>query len=145
MTNDRARKRAIRAYAKEHGLNYTEAMRQLEQQDTSGEKDRPVATCPDCGGPVYYDLDCHTWSNSQGKWVACLPCDSAIRYECQHGDCEWGYVDGLNPRNPRSADNARRRPDWLTDWELFDDSPLDMARAYPGVLFVMDADLGDDR
>ena len=108
---------------------------------TDESPDRPAATCPVCAGPVYYDFTCHTWSNAQGKWMSCLGCDSAIRYECQNADCDWSYEDGLNPRSPRSASNAQHRPDWLADWELFDGSPLNMVRAYPGVLFVMDADL----
>jgi len=73
----------------------------------------PAPTCcPLCGGSVSYDYTCHTYE-SGGRWMACLPCDSAIWYSCDEDDCKWDYTAGLNPRNPRSADNEARRPRWI--------------------------------
>jgi hypothetical protein len=50
-----------------------------------------------------------------------MPCDSAVEYFCasqyddEPGECEWRYTHGLNPRNPRSADNEKRRPPWIPE------------------------------
>lgn len=61
-------------------------------------------------------------------WMACMPCDSATRYVCQahnedrcdsdcmewneHEGCGWTWTYGLNPGNPRAADNETRNPLW---------------------------------
>lgn len=75
--------------------------------------------CPDCGGPVQWDLTCHTWPGAGGRWMSCLPCDSAVRYDCMAGEdevgCGWSYTHGLNPRNPRAAANEAKRPAWLPE------------------------------
>jgi hypothetical protein len=83
-------------------------------------------SCPGCGSPVVYDLACHTWPQRRDdgteRWMACLPCDSAVRYMCDGPDtgegypdegCGWSYVHGLNPRNPRATANEESRPSWL--------------------------------
>ena len=85
-----------------------------------------VPACPRCGSPVVYDLACHTWPRRRDdgteQWMACLPCDSAVRYMCDGPDtgegypdegCGWEYTHGLNSRNPRSAANEEGRPPWL--------------------------------
>lgn len=76
-------------------------------------------SCPECGGPVAYDLTCHTYGQD-GKFYACMPCDSAIEYICVNqyddiGDCDWRYTHGLNPANPRAAKNEESRPPWLPE------------------------------
>lgn len=78
--------------------------------------------CPDCGGKVRYGLTCHTWGgNADGTgWRACLPCDSAYDLYCEDDDCGWSYTWGLNPRNPRSVDNERRRPPWIAEGSMPD-------------------------
>ena len=86
------------------------------------------AECPECWATVHYDFDCHTYQQGE-RWVACLPCDSAIGYYCSREDCEWHYTHGLNPGNPRSANNEQRRPAWLDGWELHS---ANMVNAYPG-------------
>jgi hypothetical protein len=82
----------------------------------------PRPCCPECGYRVTYDLDCHTWPRRDGngaeRWMACMSCDSAIRYICMRdlddaGECGWRYTHGLNPRNPRAAANEERRPPWI--------------------------------
>lgn len=67
-------------------------------------------TCPKCGGRVRWDYDCHTYQ-SNGRWMSCLPCDSAISYTC--ASCDWHFIHGLNPGNPRTEENEKNRPDWL--------------------------------
>jgi hypothetical protein len=90
--------------------------------------------CPECGGIVKWDYACHTYpSDRDGKvtWMACMPCDSATRYVCQahneercdsdcmewdeHEGCGWTWTWGLNPNNPRAADNETRNPRWGED------------------------------
>jgi len=78
----------------------------------------PEPACPECGREVVYSLTCHTYGQD-GKFYACMPCDSAVDYVCagQFDDkptgCEWEYTHGLNPRNPRAARNEERRPSWI--------------------------------
>lgn len=71
-------------------------------------------SCPDCGAPVAWWWACHTWGgDADGKgWMACMECNSAIRYTCDEG-CGWSYTHGLNPRNPRSVENEKSRPAWV--------------------------------
>ena len=77
-------------------------------------------TCPECGGRVEYDLTCHTYGQGD-RFYACMPCDSAVEYFCasqyddEPGACEWRYTHGLNPRNPRAAQNEKRRPPWIPE------------------------------
>jgi hypothetical protein len=82
----------------------------------------PTPTCPECGAHVVWDFDCQTYSQTRSdgsdSWWACQGCDSAIEYICggcwdDDTDCQWCYIDGLNPRNPRAVKNAERRPLWL--------------------------------
>jgi hypothetical protein len=82
-----------------------------------------IPVCPECGAEVVYDLTCHTYSvkrdNGTEAWVACMPCDSAVGYICvreldDDGECGWRYTHGLNPRNPRAAENEQRRPSWIS-------------------------------
>lgn len=90
--------------------------------------------CPDCKGPVSSDLTCHTWpralEDGTEQWMSCMPCDSATLYYCiawqpedfddewmiegedEGSGCGWRWTMGLNPRNPRSAQNDKRRPNW---------------------------------
>jgi len=74
--------------------------------------------CPSCGCPVKASYACHTYGSGD-KFYACLPCDSAMDFECvgdaRYGEppCGWGYTWGLNPANPRSAGNEVYRPKWL--------------------------------
>lgn len=66
--------------------------------------------------------------------MSCLPCDSAVHLfcVCRAADhpthrCGWDHTWGLNPDNPRSADNEKRHPVWLvgdfgssaTAWTIF--------------------------
>lgn len=78
--------------------------------------------CPECGAAVYYDLTCHTWpkrrDDGSEQWMSCLPCDSATEYVCTSVDCRWRYTLGLNPGNPRSAENEAGRPPWMDDADL---------------------------
>lgn len=71
--------------------------------------------CPECGSDVYRRSACQTFpSQREGgplTWMACLDCDSAVRYAC--GRCGWSYTNGLNPRNPRSAANEAKKPGWM--------------------------------
>ena len=67
--------------------------------------------CPNCGShSVTASLDCHTYPQGD-KWMACLGCASAMRFGC--GDCDWWYMWGGNPRNPRFRNNEERKPSWL--------------------------------
>lgn len=112
-----------------------------------------------CDGKVEYDLACHTypqtktscenhltrWSNGKSwcldcnlepvilkvTWMACMPCDSATRYDCRahnenrcdsdceeyddHEGCGWTWTLGLNTGNPRAVDNETRNPRWGED------------------------------
>lgn len=88
--------------------------------------------CPDCGGPVSYDLACHTWPQTQDErttWMSCMLCDSATWWTCcahnerrcnyppdcvegYHEGCGWTWTQGLNPDNPRASDNETRNPHW---------------------------------
>lgn len=73
--------------------------------------------CPRCGGPVDYTLTCHTWPQTvdgRTTWMSCHPCDSAIGWYCLDDDCAWEWTQGLNPRNPRAADNDEMEPAWAT-------------------------------
>jgi hypothetical protein len=75
--------------------------------------------CPRCGGKVYRDFACHTYPSRTADgtpvWMSCLPCDSAVLYACEkpRNECGWSYTNGLNPRNPRAAENEANRPDWM--------------------------------
>jgi hypothetical protein len=72
--------------------------------------------CPRCGSPVDSMPTCHTWPRRRDdgteQWMSCLPCDSATDWYCTSDECRWGWTQGLNPRNPRAADNESRRPEW---------------------------------
>lgn len=79
----------------------------------------PPPACPKCGAEVIYDLTCHTYGHG-GRFYACMPCDSAIEYICVRelddaGECGWRYTHGLNPANPRAAENERHRPPWIPE------------------------------
>lgn len=97
---------------------------------TNGSGSKPDYPCPACGGTVRWDFTCHTygWKDDGTGGMACLYCDSAVEYECL--ECDWSYVDGLNPRNPRSAANVARRPAWLV---TPDGGPLGLVGGMPGV------------
>lgn len=105
-----------------------------------------AVACPECGGKVAYDLTCHTYPTRRDDgteaWMACLPCDSAIEYVCtgqyndeNPGTCRWEYTHGLNPGNPRAAQNEAQRPAWLGDHQLVQ-GPLGMVTALPGVRMI---------
>ena len=47
--------------------------------------------------------------------MSCLPCDSAVDFYCVEDGCRWFYTHGLNPRNPRAAENETHRPRWLEE------------------------------
>jgi hypothetical protein len=87
-------------------------------QRPDGETQQP--SCPECGGPVEASPTCHTWPQTfDGKttWMVCLPCDSATAWDCDADvndgmGCGWSWTQGLNPRNPRAADNDAKRPSW---------------------------------
>lgn len=79
--------------------------------------------CPGCGGPVDYMLTCHTYSqrvddNGTERWMSCMPCDSAYYWYCDGTEendwdgCGWRWTEGLNPRNPRAAENEENNPHW---------------------------------
>ncbi len=74
-------------------------------------------TCPRCNGEVVWDWACHTYPRTypsgQVVYFACMPCDSAIRFDCWEDDCQWHYTWGLNSNNPRAAKQEADRPDWL--------------------------------
>jgi hypothetical protein len=111
---------------------------------------------------VAYDLTCHTYSlqreDGTESWRACMPCDSAIEYMCtawmdddEPGVCDWIYVHGLNPRNPRWAHNEARRPAWIPPGRdcvqtVYAKSPpgypISLAMAVPGVRML--GDHGDE-
>lgn len=67
--------------------------------------------------------------------MACIGCDSAVEYFCTAADCRWSYIDGLNPRNPRSVENARKRPTWLVTRVL---GPLGIRSGMDGVEWAED-------
>jgi len=77
----------------------------------------PGRPCPACGAATDMMPTCHTWANRRPDgsvvWMACMGCDSAMDYYCTADDCRWDYTHGLNPQNPRAADNATRKPGWL--------------------------------
>ena len=69
--------------------------------------------CPTCSGAnIAWEYTCHTYLIDK-TWMACQPCDSAVRYLCL--DCDWNYTDGLNPANPRAVKNAVAKPVWLDE------------------------------
>ena len=71
--------------------------------------------CPDCGGEVRWEYTCHTYPGPNNMFWACQGCASAIEYFCWGEDeCNWEYVHGLNPGNPRAESNEQSRPSWLT-------------------------------
>jgi hypothetical protein len=95
----------------------------LQLLDAGG---NPIHPCPECGGTVRFDLTCHTyaWSDDGTGGKACMSCDSAWLFICARPDpdgdlledgCGWSYTWGLNPRNPRAAGNASRRPPWIPE------------------------------
>ena len=99
--------------------------------------------CPKCGSEVIYELTCHTYGGDDG-WFSCLPCDSAIMYQCiDDENCCWAYTHGLNPRNPRASLNENGRPVWLTG-----DAPeMTTSRnfiAIPGVRSIYEFEDGKD-
>lgn len=103
------------------------------------ETSTPVV-CPVCGSPVVWDYTCHTYQQG-GRWMACLPCDSAIVYSCA-GDpngegCGWSFDHGLNPGNPRAEANEKRRPPWLITPRPDSDSRGDI-RPVTGVRWIID-------
>lgn len=73
--------------------------------------------CPGCGSrPIWVGYGCHTYQIN-GKWVSCMNCGSAGDLYCENEECNWGYEWGLNPDNPRAADNEKNRPEWLVgEW-----------------------------
>jgi hypothetical protein len=69
--------------------------------------------CPKCKSlDIVWDYVCHTYGP---PWMACMDCDSAVDYYCRENTCDWRYTDGLNSRNPRAEENAKKRPAWLDD------------------------------
>ena len=78
--------------------------------------------CPECDGAIQRSYTCHTrssrLSNGAEMWVSCNNCDSAVQYACiglgsKGTSCDWYYVNGLNPKNPRAVANELRRPKWM--------------------------------
>lgn len=70
--------------------------------------------CPSCTAP-FVSRDptaCHTWRSKRDVWVSCTKCDSAVLYSCP---CGWTFLNGMNPKNPRTDQNERNRPDWMPD------------------------------
>lgn len=68
---------------------------------------------------------CHTYRGPNDTWWSCQGCYSAIEYFCVgtnddeiDDDCGWSYTHGLNPGNPRAAENARHCPPWLDPEEI---------------------------
>ncbi len=88
--------------------------------------------CPECAGPVYWDLTCHTWPQGD-RFMSCLPCDSAVYYGCDSDNCRWGYTHGLNTDNPRSDENEARRPPWIAEAKL-EYSRMGIPRTVQGVV-----------
>jgi hypothetical protein len=79
----------------------------------SFETNLEIKLCPTCASPnVAWEYTCHTYLIEK-TWMACQPCDSAVRYLCC--DCDWSYTDGLNPGNPRTVQNAGAKPVWLNE------------------------------
>lgn len=66
--------------------------------------------CPECGGKVIWSSSCHTWPSGE-RWMACMGCDSAIAYICTQ--CTWIFTHGLNPMNPSTEENEKKRPSWI--------------------------------
>lgn len=110
---------------------------------------------PDCDGEVGWDFTCHTYPTTHARkgadpvvtWMSCLPCDSAIHYQCSrlYDGCDWEYTDGLNPGNPRAVANAKRRPAWLDDFDLeinFGVGPV--VRPHPAIRHIEDVWEDDD-
>jgi hypothetical protein len=93
-----------------------------------------METCPECQGKVESDLTCHTWprnlDDGTKQWMACIPCDSATRWNCvaiqpediadewydpeedEGSGCGWSWTEGLNPQNPRAEANDTKNPKW---------------------------------
>ena len=74
--------------------------------------------CPECDCPrIFWDYTCHTYGSTREDgsvmFYACMPCDSAIEYACN--DCQWRWNAHLNPRNPRSEENDKKKPDWYVE------------------------------
>jgi hypothetical protein len=79
-------------------------------------------SCPQCGTLEVIGYDsCHTWFDGT-RWMSCQGCFSAMHIFCGNDDCDWSYDWGLNPRNPRSEENEKDRPDWL-DYDYEDSLP----------------------
>lgn len=101
-------------------------------------------SCPECGEIVEADLGCHTWPRTitredgsrHEQWMSCMPCDSATIWSCETRwmdedelrllgkekghpivPCDWTWTEGLNPGNPRYAENETRNPHWDFDEE----------------------------
>jgi len=69
--------------------------------------------CPQCGGETASIPVCVTWMGSEGRWVGCFGCGSALEFYCADLDiCDWSWTCGLNPENPRSVENDLRSPPW---------------------------------
>ena len=95
--------------------------------------------CPECSCPrIYYDYTCHTYASTRADgstmFMACLPCDSAIEYVCN--DCTWRWNAHLNPRNPRSVENDKKKPDWYVEPEYAEKSYF--LRPMPGIVSIYD-------
>lgn len=75
--------------------------------------------CPKCESiDVVWDFACHTWPNQRDSgtiFMSCFGCDSAREYICMEDDCNWNYTHGLNPLNPRFADEQESKPNWVDD------------------------------
>lgn len=84
------------------------------------------------------DFTCHTYggvdSDGKERWWACQGCGSAVEYFCTCWlededdapspeiyacECRWSYTHGLNPNNPRAANNEKYRPSWLEEADRF--------------------------
>ena len=81
--------------------------------------DLGVEWCLTCDKEVEY---------TKTTWMSCMPCDSATKYYCighsdehcsprcweyeDHDGCGWDWTKGLNPGNPRSAENDLKDPHW---------------------------------
>lgn len=91
--------------------------------------------CPKCNSTKLWAGDtCHTWP-SNGTWMSCQGCFSALQYVCE--DCHWIYIHGLNKNNPRSEANEKDKPDWLADIKTNQSGDL---IKHPDVQWVWDTD-----
>lgn len=58
-----------------------------------------------------YEYSCNCWLNDE----VVNPDDpyGMLMYQKPECNCQWFYVDGLNPDNPRFEKMQESRPDWL--------------------------------